>query len=124
MSYKNPSALSTLTSFDLGEAGGGEQVIIDYREISSTEYYVMTLGNGPKIKLDGNSNIEDLKNEYEKTKGSEQLQKTSDNFQEKNKSKGDVKLRFFKLTFSEGNRYRVEEFINPQMICNIARLFK
>ena len=124
MSDKKIPALDTLTSFDLGEAGGGEQVIIDYREISPTEYYVMTLGNGPKIKLDGNSNIQDLKNEYEKTKANEQLQKTFDSFQEKNKSKGDVKLRFFKLTFSEGNRYFIEEFIDPKMVCYIAGLFR
>ena len=80
------------TSFDLGEAGGGEQVIIDYREISPTEYYVMTLGNAAKIDLSADS--------------------------------GNIKLRFFKLTFVEANRYLIDEYVSPELICQVARLFR
>ena len=34
-----------LKCFDLGEKGGGMQLIIASKAISSTEYYVITLGN-------------------------------------------------------------------------------
>lgn len=45
---KPQSSDLNLQSFDLGEIGGGKQLIIDYRIISSGEYYVMTLGDAPK----------------------------------------------------------------------------
>ena len=35
---------------NLEERLGGEQLIMDYRVISSTEYYVMTVGNGPMLE--------------------------------------------------------------------------
>ena len=111
------------TSFDLGEAGGGEQVIIDYREISSTEYYVMTLGNGPKIDLSADSGSENLK-EDEKNKAVEELEKESADYQEKKKTSGNIKLRFFKLTFTEANRYLIDEYVSPELICQVARLFR
>ena len=37
-----------LQSFDLGEAGGGTQIIFAHKAINNTEHYVFTLGNGPK----------------------------------------------------------------------------
>ncbi len=111
------------TSFDLGEAGGGEQVIIDYREISPTEYYVMTLGNGAKIDLNADSGSEDLK-EDEKNKTVEELEKESADYKEKKKTSGNIKLRFFKLTFVEANRYLIDEYVSPELVCQIARLFR
>ena len=49
MADEKTATIEKLQSFDLGEAGGGEQLIIDYRAASTTEYYVMALGNAPRI---------------------------------------------------------------------------
>lgn len=57
MDDQKTNQIEKLQSFDLGERGGGTQIIIDYRVISPTEYYVMTLGNAPKIREEANDNI-------------------------------------------------------------------
>ena len=89
MTDKKANIIEKFHSFDLGECGGGEQLIIDYRVISPTEYNVMTLGNGPRLKKDDN----------------------------------DIKIRFFRLTFVEGTRFDVAEYITPESISKIAKLF-
>ena len=107
---KNP--IEVLQSFDLGEIGGGEQLIIDFREISSTEYYVVTIGNGPKEVLTPNSDMEELKEKYLKNR------KNENDEEEKN-----IKIRLFKLTFKQDNKYLVEEFVTLEKITEIAKLF-
>lgn len=104
-----------LKSFDLGEMGGGKQLIIDYRTISPTEYYVVTLGNGPKIDLTPNANIKELEEKYLKNKKIE----TND----KEETYDNIKIRFFKLTLQKDNRYSVEEYVSLEGITEIAKLF-
>lgn len=60
MEDEKSGSIENLQSFDLGEAGGGEQLIIDYRPVSPGEYYVMTLGNAPKINNE-NKDDNDIK---------------------------------------------------------------
>ncbi len=88
---KKADLIEKFNSFDLGERGGGEQLIIDYKAISSTEYDVMALGNGPRLKE------EDIND--------------------------DIKIRFFRLTFAEGTKFNVAEYITPESICRVAKLF-
>ena len=88
----------------LPEQSGGEQLILDYKAISPTEYYAFTVGYGPK-----NNEIND---EIEKT----------DSMNPENEQKK-VKIRFFKLTFCEGDNYNVEEFVSLEDILDIMKLF-
>ena len=57
MDEEKTSAIEKFQSFDVGERYGGTQLIIDYKVISPTECYVMTLGNGPKLKEDASDDI-------------------------------------------------------------------
>lgn len=103
-----------LKGFDLGEMGGGEQVIIDSRTVSETEYYVIALGNAPKIDILQNSNIKELENRYLENK--ENGAKTNE--------RDNIKLRFFKLTHKEGKKYLIEEYITPEAISAFWKTFK
>ncbi len=96
----NPNPIEKLQSFDIGERLGGTQLIIDYRAISPTEFYVMTLGNGPKVAAIPNLNTKLSENEDNK-----------------------IKIRFFKLTFVEGTTYSIDEFVTPESISKVASLF-
>ena len=97
-------------SFDLGELGGGKQLIIDYRAISPTEYYVMTLGNDPKTDLTPDLDIKKLEENYLKN-------------QEIVKNEENIKIRFFKLSLREDNKYLVEEYVSVKTITEVAKLF-
>ena len=97
-----------LKSFDLGEVGGGSQIIIDYKAISPNEYVVMTVGNGAKIPL-----LPDSPAEKAQTEGSENTSEA-----------GNIKIRFFKLTMLEGNACDIAEYVTVDAICEAARLFK
>lgn len=99
-------------SFDLGELGGGKQLIIDYRAISPVEYYVMTLGNGPKTDLTPDFDIKKLEENYLKN---QEIVKNEEN---KN-----IKIRFFKLSLREDNKYLVEEYVSIKTITEVAKLF-
>lgn len=88
----------------LPEQSGGEQLILDYKAISSTEYYAVTIGYGPHNN--------EINNESEKSDSTNS---------EKNQKK--VKIRFFKLTFCGGNNYNAEEFLDPEEIVDIMKLF-
>ncbi|MBO7123032.1 MAG: hypothetical protein J6V90_07120 [Treponema sp.] len=104
-----------LKSFDIGEMGGGEQIIIDSRTISETEHYVITLGNAPKINIPPNSNIKELEKRYLESKKNENVVKT--------KERDNIKLRFFKLTRKEGKKYLIEEYVTPESVSAVAKLF-
>ena len=105
MDAEKNSFLDNLQSFDLGEKGGGTQVIIDYRPIEPGQFYVMTLGNGPKLEVnpDTDTNSDTKSNEKENNK---------------------IKIRFFKLTLRENKKYLIEEFVSLESIRNLARLFR
>ena len=89
-----PGKIGIFTSFDLSEENGGSQMIIECKTISSTEYYVKTLGNGPK-------NIES----------------------EENTEKNNIKIRYFKLTLLDDKTCEFKEYVTPQSICAIAKFF-
>ncbi|MCM1404125.1 MAG: hypothetical protein NC133_01265 [Prevotella sp.] len=123
-----------LMSFDLGEAGGGKQVIFAHKAISATEHYVFTLGNPPKNAQNAADQPAAPTNENA-TKGALGKQLFS-NFRDrlanlKNTNKPTTveenplnpKLRCFKLSLQEGKKYLVEEYTTPQSVANIARLF-
>ena len=39
------------------------------------------------------------------------------------KDDNDIKIRFFRLTFVEGTRFDVAEYVTPESISKIAKLF-
>jgi len=102
-------------TLNLSKMCGGEQLIVDYRAISPDKYYVMTIGNGPKIDLTPNANIKELEEKYLKNKKIE----TND----KEETYDNIKIRFFKLTLQKDNRYSVEEYVSLEEITEIAKLF-
>ena len=110
MDNEKINPIEVFHSFDLGELGGGKQLIIDYRAISPTEYYVMTLGNGPKIDLTSDLDIKKLEEKYLKN-------------QEIVKNEENIKIRFFKLSLREDNKYFVEEYVSIKTITEVAKLF-
>lgn len=91
MENEKPCTIEKFQAINLEERLGGEQLIIDYRVISPTEYNVMTLGKGPMFN--------------------------------KNEKNDDIKIRFFKLTSIEDTRYDVAEYITPESISRVAKLF-
>ena len=106
------NSIEIFHNFDLGELGGGKQLIIDYKDISPTEYYVITLGNGPKIDLTPDLNIKELEKKYLKK---QEIIKDEEN--------NNIKIRFFKLSLKENNKYLVEEYVSLKAIAKIAKLF-
>lgn len=122
-----------LQSFDLGEAGGGKQMIFAHKAINDTEHYVFTLGNGPKdtqdttvpepTKTDNNVKtiskqiLSNFCNQFGIRKNAKQKSATEQDEQQ------NLKLRFFKLSQIEGQKYNIEEYITPQGASDIARMF-
>lgn len=81
---------------DLGEAGGGKQIVDDVVYINENERYVRTFGYGPKIDME-----------------------TGEPLQQQEKH---VKLRFFHLLKDKDN-LTVSECVIPEDIERIASLF-
>lgn len=94
-----PGKIGVFTSFDLSEENGGPQMIIDYRAVSPTEYYVKTLGDGPK----------NTENEVNKEKSETE--------------KNNIKIRYFKLTLLDDKKCAFEEYVTPKSICAIIKYF-
>lgn len=116
-----------LMSFDLGENGGGSQMVLAHKAVSEKEHYVFTLGNGPK-KTEEQAEPVDNKN----TAGKQILSSIRDRFMHKKDQNqteqeqddlDNFKLRCFKLSKVEGKKYLVEEYVTPEGVCNVARLF-
>ena len=121
-----------LMSFDLGEAGGGKQMIFAHKAVSPTEHYVFTLGNPPK-DAQNTAGQQAASNGTKETLGKHLFS----NFRERlanlkgaNKQANaeeevplNPKLRCFKLSLQEGKKYLVEEYVTPQGVANVARLF-
>ena len=118
--------------FDLGEQGGGMQLIIAAKTISPTEFYVATLGNSlPKIQNSPKQNllsdeimtdeeIEELLKECESKKTIDELNLFKNNEKNEEKEKNDIKIRFFKLSFIE-DELMAEEYITWEGIVNVAK---
>lgn len=127
-----------LKGFDLGEQGGGMQLIIAAKTISPTEFYVATLGNAlPKIQnspkqdlpsdeIMTDEEIEELIKKFESNKSIDELnlfknvEQTDENKKWDDKEKNDIKIRFFKLSFIE-DELNAEEYITWQGIVNVAK---
>lgn len=105
-----PSVDFDLMAFDLDPLEGGRQMIIAHRSINATEHYVMALGNGRKQAASQAS--EGAGQGNGKVGGADG--KTQND---------DVKLRFFKLTWVEGKKYLIEEYVTPEGINEVAKFF-
>lgn len=122
-----------LKGFDLGEQGGGMQLIIAAKTISPTEFYVTALGNPPCKKQNLPSDeimtdeeIEELIKKFESNKSIDELnlfknvEQTDENKKWDDKEKNDIKIRFFKLSFIE-DELNAEEYITWEGIVNVAK---
>lgn len=127
-----------LKGFDLGEQGGGMQLIIAAKTISPTEFYVATLGNAlPKIQnspkqdlpsdeIMTDEEIKELIKKFESNKSIDELnlfknvEQTDENKKWDDKEKNDIKIRFFKLSFIE-DELNAEEYITWEGIVNVAK---
>lgn len=121
-----------LKGFDLGEQGGGMQLIIAAKTISPTEFYVATLGNSlPKIQnspkqdlpsdeIMTDEEIEELLKECESKKTIDDFNLFKNNEKNDSTEKNDIKIRFFKLSFIE-DELNAEEYITWEGIVNVAK---
>ncbi len=121
-----------LKGFDLGEQGGGMQLIIAAKTISPTEFYVATVGNSlPKIQnspkqdlpsdeIMTDEEIEELLEECEKPKSLHELRLFKNKEKNDSTEKKDIKIRFFKLSFIE-DELNAEEYITWEGIINVAK---
>lgn len=116
-----------LKGFDLGEQGGGMQLIIAAKTISPTEFYVTALGNPPCKKQNLTSDeimtdeeIEELLKECESKKTIDELNLFKNNEKNEEKEKNDIKIRFFKLSFIE-DELMAEEYITWEGIVKVAK---
>lgn len=121
-----------LKGFDLGEQGGGMQLIIAAKTISPTEFYVATLGNSlPKIQnspkqdlpsdeIMTDEEIEELLKECESKKTIDDFNLFKNNEKNGSTEKKDIKIRFFKLSFIE-DELNAEEYITWEGIVNVAK---
>lgn len=127
-----------LKGFDLGEQGGGMQLIIAAKTISPTEFYVATVGNSlPKIQnspkqdlpsdeIMTDEEIKELIKKFESNESIDELnlfknvEQTDENKKWDDKEKNDIKIRFFKLSFIE-DELNAEEYITWEGIINVAK---
>lgn len=126
-----------LMSFDLGEAGGGKQIIFMHKSISETEHYVFTLGNAPQDtqenlvqrgapekEIDNTETLLDQQLLSNFRNRLSNLKSTDNQNEAAQANEQNLKLRCFKLTQTENREYLVEEYITPKGIANVARIFK
>ena len=127
MGTENDSKLRTM-SFVLPE---GPQMIIDSKKINANEYYVRTLGNGPKSMEDTTSET----SATEKVNAGKQLfnsirncipglKKNTDRQNQPEDDFKNIKVRYFKLSILEGinlegTKCAYEEFVTPQDVCKV-----
>lgn len=117
-----------LMSFDLGEAGGGQQMIFAHKSLSETEHYVFALGNPPKDEQTTKEQpapaketaskqlLNNFRNRFGNLKGGNQAEASG-------ATQSNLKLRCFKLKHVEGKKYLVEEYTTPQRVADVARFF-
>lgn len=120
-----------LMSFDLGEVGGGQQMIIAHKQINDQECYVFTLGNGPKTDdvnqeqpVETNENLGKVGQFVDKIRNRiPGLNKNSNEASKVNAMADNVKLRCFKLSRAEDKKYLIEEYVTPKAVSDVARFF-
>ena len=119
-----------LKGFDLGEIGGGEQMIFASKAINEKEHYVLTLGDGPKTAEEvgqAEQNVNPQKNA-----GRQMLENIRNHIPGLNKNSqandkqepNNIKLRCFKLSHVEGKKYMIEEYVTPKAISEVARFMR
>ncbi len=124
-----------LMSFDLGEAGGGKQLIFAHKAVSPTEHYVFTLGNPPKDAQNtagqqaspaGENGVKESLGKHLFANFRDRLANLKGAGKQANGAEEaplNPKLRCFKLSLQEGKKYLVEEYVTPQGVADVARLF-
>lgn len=131
MDISNENVNLESMSFDLGEDDGGRQMILAHKRVNENEHYLFTLGNGPK-KAEEQSKVENENAGGKKMFNKQMLLNIRDHFVHKKnanevKQEADdlenFKFRCFKLSKVEGKKYLLEEYVTPEGVCNVARLF-
>ena len=119
-----------LKSFDLGEAGGGTQLIIADKAVGTNEHVVFTLGNGPKrddaVEQDAAKEANKVKQFLSTFHMQLGGQKNQMGQQAEDDNPQNMKLRCFKLSRvegMEGQKYSVKEYVTLKGIADAARLF-
>ncbi len=110
-----------LKSFDLGEMGGGKQVIFASKSITDKEHYVFTFGDGPKNEeapqpVDNTPNKSLGRQLFDSISKLTKKTQTNEPTPEENLTK----LRCFKLSQVD-EKFLVEEYVDPKLICDVAR---
>lgn len=118
-----------LKSFDLGEVGGGKQVIFAHKLVENA-HYVVTLGQGPKNQQNAGSTASNQ--EATQPKGKSLLnnfrsqfgvrKNTNDQTKTEDDNAKNIKLRCFKLSETENKNYKVEEYTTPEGINYVAKI--
>ncbi len=112
-----------LKSFDLGEADGGRQIVLAHKCVSEKEHYLLTMGNGPKIAPTENENADSKlsKNQIELNMGNRPFNNEKQENDMENLD--NFKLRCFKLSKVEGKKYLLQEYVTPEGIYDVAKMF-
>ena len=118
-----------LMSFDLGEDAGGKQLILAHKSVSETEHYVFTVGDGVKNsektakEPDVSQEPTGLKKLFSKQSflnlRDQLIRKKPDEKEEEN----NIKLRCFNLTLTDNGKYLVKEFVTPEGVAKVAKMF-
>ncbi len=110
-------------SFDLGEIGGGRQLIIHDLAANDQVHYVFTIGNKSKLDELQQPKANDKKNIGRQlfdsilklANGNKNAQpKTEEEFE-------NIRIRCFRLTLQEQGGYQVEEIVDPEKVSDVAR---
>ena len=114
-----------LHGFDLKEEGGGKQLIYAQKKINDRESYVFTLGEGPKIEMPSETQDNKAKESVLKQVLTtiRNLNKNAVKLNENVTNQTHIKLRCFKLTRNDNQKYRIEEYVTPEGISEVARFF-
>lgn len=119
-------------SFNLGEIGGGSQLIIFDEAISAQQHHVITAGNAPQTQREQLQ--QPAADGERKSIGRIMLEKVSHYLPQINKASqsdenqkedNDTELRCFRLTFQDevnllDGKFKCEEFVDPNMIVDFA----
>lgn len=118
-------------SFNLGEIGGGSQVIIFDEMINPTQHHVLTVGDAPKTE---HEQLQEMTSDQEqKSVGRRLFESVRHRLPKLNKTSADensvednhTELRCFRLTFQDeanllNGKFNCEEFVNPEMVIDFV----
>ena len=113
-----------LKAFDLGQAGGGMQLIIADKQVNENEHYVFTVGKGmPQLEAQNempNQEANGLKKAFMSFRDNILKKKPNES---QNEEKNNIKLRCFKLTWDKDKQMRAEEYMTWEGIAEVAKMF-